>query len=182
MFGYRRRPARFNATRPGDNAEATRFDVASYTLRRALANVANGACNIVEGPFHRRQMIRSAEEAQRRQEHFDRHILVSEASSAEAGEALFEADSIAESQKQSAFFSRLPPEIRRAVLIQAFGNEFLHMDLGWETVRGDSKLPWTSLRKERRSAWHGFVCPTRPLSWGDGPYACAWFVELIRPP
>lgn len=55
------------------------------------------------------------------------------------------------SQSTSDFFQKLPPELRRAVLIEAFGDEILHMDLSFKRPRKrptrENKASWKLARR-----------------------------------
>ncbi|KAI2601957.1 hypothetical protein GGR54DRAFT_626261 [Hypoxylon sp. NC1633] len=77
-------------------------------------------------------------------------------------------------------FSRLPPKIRRQILIEAFGNMILHMDLGLSTGPSNRPIPLAKTATAHRVfrakrvdvdeprdwQWQSCVCDRRP--WWTG--------------
>ncbi|KAI9158368.1 hypothetical protein HJFPF1_06362 [Paramyrothecium foliicola] len=95
-------------------------------------------------------------------------------------------------QKQSAFFARLPPEIRRAILLYAFGNSTMHMDLSFDhpmleradiNPRGSRAHCGFSEQRDlstpRKWTWRSCVCH-RNLPWPPPPHNW-WRYNWYRP-
>ena len=96
-------------------------------------------------------------------------------------------------QNQSPFFSLLPPEIRRAILLYAFGNRTVHMDLSFERPMldcpiiepGAATLPHAAFNEKRDASeaqqwrWRSSVCH-RNAPWYPSNHRW-WLMGWHRP-
>lgn len=78
----------------------------------------------------------------------------------------------------SNFFQRLPPDIRRLIMIEAFGDRMVHVDLrlmelgealdaqrlfhGCDTHKAGKTAPFSSSNARRQWRWYGCVCHRDP--------------------
>lgn len=96
-------------------------------------------------------------------------------------------------QNQSPFFSLLPPEIRRAILLYAFGNRTVHIDLSYERPMldcsniepGAATLPHAAFNEKRDASeapqwrWRSSVCH-RNAPWYPSNHRW-WLMNWHRP-
>ncbi|KAF4334531.1 hypothetical protein FBEOM_11638 [Fusarium beomiforme] len=84
-------------------------------------------------------------------------------------------EALSQSQHTAPLFQKLPPEIRREILIAAFGDRTVHMDLTYDhpSMPGNrkghtsSQVWWLGVDKTRPKSWYwrGCTCHRVPPPW-----------------
>jgi hypothetical protein len=70
-------------------------------------------------------------------------------------------EALPQSRQVAPFFQMLPPEIRRQILMMAFGDRTVHMDLTYDHPPMPGKRETHAMNQE----WHLGLDKTRPKSW-----------------